>query len=131
PRAPLDSLPAGLTASKRLVRETKRRYQRGNKHMKTVMNITHSALTLFGFVCFALSPTARALSPAPDGGYPHGNTAEGTNALFSLTSGTSNTGIGLAALFSLTTGSQNTAVGANALKNNRASQNTAVGFQAL
>ena len=81
--------------------------------------------------CFAISPMAQAVSPAPDGGYGNGNTAEGTNALFSLTNGATNTGIGVNALFSLRTGSQNTAVGANALKNNTASQNTAVGFQAL
>jgi len=43
------------------------------------------------FACFALSPTAQAVSPAPDGGYPGGNTAEGQNALFSLTTGTYNT----------------------------------------
>jgi hypothetical protein len=35
--------------------------------------------------CFGLSPTAQAVSPAPDGGYPGGNTAEGQNALFSRT----------------------------------------------
>jgi len=52
----------------------------------------------------------------------NGNTAEGTNALFSLTNGGTNTGIGVNALFSVTTGSQNTAVGANALKDNGASQ---------
>jgi hypothetical protein len=39
--------------------------------------------------CFALSLTAQAQlpSPSPDGGYPNGNTAEGTRALFSLTTG--------------------------------------------
>ena len=48
------------------------------------------------FACFALSPTARALlpPPAPDGGYPNGNTAEGTEALYSLTTGVNNTAIG-------------------------------------
>src|SRR6476659_7620474 len=35
--------------------------------------------------CFALSPQARAVSPPPDGGYPNNNTAEGQDALFSLT----------------------------------------------
>ena len=39
------------------------------------------ALTL---AWFALSPTARAVTPPPDGGYPR-NTAEGEDALFSLT----------------------------------------------
>ena len=80
---------------------------------------------------FAIIPMAQAVTPAPDGGYSNGNTAEGTNALFSLTSGATNTGIGVNALFSLRTGSQNTAVGANALKSNTASGNTAVGFHAL
>ena len=32
------------------------------------------------FACFALSPMAQAVIPAPDGGYPGGNTAEGDNA---------------------------------------------------
>jgi hypothetical protein len=44
--------------------------------------------------CFALSPMAQAVSPAPDGGYPGGNTAEGQSALLSLTTGGSNTAIG-------------------------------------
>ena len=83
-------------------------------------------------VCFGFLPTMQAVSPAPDGGYPGGNTAEGgSGALFSLTTGTNNTAAGSSALFSLTTGSQNTAVGAQALKNNTASDNTAEGFQAL
>jgi hypothetical protein len=34
---------------------------------------------------------ALAVSPAPDGGYAGNNTAEGTSALFSLTSGADNT----------------------------------------
>ena len=32
-----------------------------------------------------------AVSPAPDGGYPNNNTAEGTDALFNLTTGVGNT----------------------------------------
>src|SRR5438094_7158866 len=66
--------------------------------------------------CFALSPTAQGqLSPAPDGGYPGRNTAEGDDALFSLTTGESNTAIGFVALFSNTTGIRNTATGDSAL----------------
>ena len=34
--------------------------------------------------CFALSPRAQAVTPAPDGGYPGFNTAEGFNALLAL-----------------------------------------------
>jgi hypothetical protein len=81
--------------------------------------------------CFALSPEAQAVVPAPDGGYPNGNTAEGTNALFNLTTGSFNTALGALALFSDTTGSNNTATGYLALKNNTASHNTANGYQAL
>ena len=39
--------------------------------------------------CFALSPERKRSVPAPDGGYPGGNTAEGQSALLSLTTGTS------------------------------------------
>jgi len=82
---------------------------------------------------FALSPTAQAqLSPAPDGGYPNDNTAEGTDALFSLTTGTDNTAIGFDALFSNTTGDSNTATGSIALTSNTTGvRNTANGFAAL
>src|SRR6266550_1410424 len=61
---------------------------------------------------FALSPTARAVLPPPDGGYPNQNTAEGDNALFSLTTGIGNTANGSQALYSNTTGDLNTATGA-------------------
>ena len=44
--------------------------------------------------CCALPPAARAVTPAPDRGYPDGNTAEGDDALFSLTAGAWNTAIG-------------------------------------
>jgi hypothetical protein len=48
---------------------------------------------------FALSPIALAVNPPPDGGYPNNNTAEGTNALFMLTTGSNNTAVGYNALF--------------------------------
>jgi hypothetical protein len=92
------------------------------------------AFLLFSLVsaCFALPPAAQAVIPAPDGGYPGANTAEGDAALFSLTTGTSNTAIGNNALFLDTTGSLNTATGANALVNNTTgSRNTGTGFNAL
>ncbi len=82
---------------------------------------------------FALSPTAQAqLSPPPDGGYAGDNTAEGTDALFSLTTGTENTAIGFDALYSNTTGDSNTATGSIALSTNTTGvRNTADGFAAL
>jgi endosialidase-like protein len=75
---------------------------------------------------------ARAVLPAPSGGYPGQNTAEGDNALFSLTTGVSNTAIGFEALFSNTYGLGNTAVGDSALANNTSgTDNTALGEEAL
>jgi Chaperone of endosialidase len=84
--------------------------------------------------CFALSPEARALLPAPtpDGAYPGWNTAEGSGALFKLTTGAFNTAIGGHALYGDTTDSNNTAVGAFALAaDNPGSANVAVGQGAL
>src|SRR5437016_3046282 len=82
--------------------------------------------------CFGLSPVAQAVLPAPDGGYPGSNTAEGEDALLSLTLGFSNTAIGYHALYSNTTGGNNTALGFDALLSNiTSSDNTAVGFDAL
>ena len=53
----------------------------------------------FVLAWFALSPIAQAVVPPPDGGYPGFNTAEGQNALFSLTTGVGNTAIGWRSLF--------------------------------
>jgi len=89
-------------------------------------------LFLVALTCFALSPAVRAVSPPPDGGYPGNNTAEGEDALFSLTSGADNTAIGFNALFSNTIGGANTASGHQALPNNTSgNDNTATGFNAL
>jgi hypothetical protein len=80
----------------------------------------------------ALSPTAQAVDPPPDGGYPGENTVEGDDALFSLTTGLQNTAIGFQALYSNTTGISNTATGDEALTDNTTGfENTATGYQAL
>ena len=90
--------------------------------------------------CFALVPTARAQlpSPAPDGGYPGNNTAEGDGALSSVQinaafgNGIDNTAIGFDALFSNTTGGSNTATGREALFSSTTGfNNTATGDFAL
>src|SRR5437764_7680671 len=75
-------------------------------------------LFLLASLFFALSPTARAVTPAPDGGYGNGNTAEGDDALFSNTTGVSNTATGVGTLQSNLTGSDNTANGNAALASN-------------
>jgi trimeric autotransporter adhesin len=85
-------------------------------------------VTVLSLACFEL---AQAVVPPPDGGYPGGNTAEGTNALLSLTTGQNNTAVGVNSLSSTTTGGWNTAIGAGALRFNTGVENTAVGFQAL
>jgi hypothetical protein len=81
--------------------------------------------------CFGHLPKAEAVVPAPDGGYPGGNTAEGQAALLSLTTGGFNTAVGWFSLESLTTGSYNTGVGAGTLVLNTGDSNTAVGTGAL
>src|SRR6266705_114406 len=77
---------------------------------------------------FALSQRAQAQT---EGDLGNNNTAEGTEALASLTTGTNNTALGTQALASTTTTSWNTATGAQALKNNPGHNNTADGFLAL
>ena len=75
-----------------------------------------------------LSARSYAVDPPPDGGYPNFNTAEGEDALFSLTTGTNNTAVGFHALFGNTTGDNNTAVGWIALRHNTEGlANTAIG----
>jgi hypothetical protein len=94
-----------------------------------LQNLIH---ILIGIVCIGLLPKAQAVVPAPDGGYPNGTTAEGSNALFSLTSGVWNTALGFEALNHDTIGKDNTATGLRALFNNTSgSNNSANGVYAL
>src|SRR4030095_11735001 len=60
-------------------------------------------LVTLALAWLALSPTAQAVDPPPDGGYPNGNTAEGDDALFSPTTGSDNSAMGFDALDSNTT----------------------------
>jgi hypothetical protein len=92
---------------------------------------TSLLLIVLGFVLLGLLPKAHAVSPAPDGGYPGANTAEGQNALLSLTTGGYNTAAGYLSLRNNTSGSFNTAVGAGTLLSNTGNQNTATGVGAL
>jgi hypothetical protein len=94
-------------------------------------NTILSILVAPALTCFALCPMAQAVVPAPDGGYPGGNTAEGEAALFSLTTGTYNTAAGLFSLLTNTEGNFNTAIGAGTLLANTSNENTATGAGAL
>jgi hypothetical protein len=107
-------------------------------------------LIIFALVCVALVQNAQAVVPAPDGGYPGANTAEGDNALLNVntaiginntavganalrddTTGYYNVAIGSGALANNTTGNFNMAIGTDALTNNNANFNVAVGFRVL
>src|SRR6476659_5303404 len=101
---------------------------------KAIMKIN---IVLSVLLIFTVSPMAKAVTPAPDGGYPGGNTAEGQQALLSLTTGTYNTAVGWFSLRSNTEGQFNTAIGAGALFANvgdqieHGTENTAIGAGAL
>jgi hypothetical protein len=90
-------------------------------------------LITFALVCFALLPEVQAVVPAPDGGYPGNNTAEGQNALLNLNvnNGTNNTAVGWWALRTNVEGDFNTAIGSAALATNTGDGNTAIGGAAL
>jgi uncharacterized coiled-coil protein SlyX len=102
------------------------------------MKVQNPIHILIGIVCIGFLPTAQAVVPPPDGGYPGGNTAEGESALLHLTTGTYNTALGFLALRRNTEGQFNTGVGAGTLLFNRGDQsaeegvqNTAIGAAAL
>ena len=86
---------------------------------------------VIAFGCLAFLSQMKAVTPAPDGCYPGFTTAEGCDALKTLTSGAGNTGVGWRSLFFNSTGSFNTGVGAGALILNNGDSNTAVGAAAL
>ena len=96
------------------------------------MKITTSlVLAVLYLVCVGPLAKVEAVSPPPDGDYPGGNTAEGRDALFSLTTGSYNTALGWNSLASDREGKFNAAVGAGTLVFNVADNNTATGAGAL
>lgn len=104
--------------------------------MKTVIKTSTRSISRLSFILLALASvglwsSAQAVVPAPDGGYPGQNTAEGQGALLNLAGGTYNTALGWASLGHNVAGSLNTAVGAATLLTNTADQNTATGAGAL
>src|SRR5215467_6437442 len=102
--------------------------------LKHSTNRLSGSLALFislALACFALAPQVRAVSPPPEGCYNNFTTAEGCDALNSVTTGSGNTALGWRSLFLDSTGSSNTGVGGGALALNNADSNTAVGAAAL
>ena len=85
-------------------------------------------------VCFALSPQTQAV-PQPEtpdpGAKPVSDTADGQNALKSITTGIHNSAFGFDALLSNSNANFNTAVGSATLLVNNATENTACGTGAL
>ena len=114
----------------RIQRKTTPRLQRRSTAGRTPRVLVAIALAL-GYFALSLAPNAFGVVPAPDGGYPGFNTAEGQNALLHLTTGTANTGVGWVSLENVTTGGFNTGVGAGTLVLNSGDQNTATGAAAL
>jgi hypothetical protein len=131
-RKPCSTISEAITSAN-FAGKSQRKNDERNKHMKTITNIIYPTFALFAFACFALSsaPNAFGVVPAPDGGYPGFNTAEGQNALLHLITGTANTAVGWVSLENVTTGSFNTGVGAGTLVLNSGDQNTATGAAAL
>jgi hypothetical protein len=103
-----------------------------SSRMYSANQIISGITPIVALAFLTLSSTARAVDPPPDGGYPNQNTAEGQDALFSLTSGSGNTALGFQALYSNTNAINNTAIGSTALFSNTTGfDNTAVGYGAL
>jgi hypothetical protein len=118
------------------LRIPKNRDAQENPHiMKTIIVRNQRAvlllLALCGFTLWQATPKALGVVPTPDGCYPNFTTAEGCDALNSLTTGSGNTGLGWRSLFSNADASFNTGVGGAALALNNGDSNTAVGAAAL
>ena len=89
------------------------------------------AVVVIALVCLGFAPTART-APRPDGDIGNANTAGGSGALASVTTGGNNTANGYRSLFLMTTGGYNTATGSQALVNTTTgNSNTATGGLAL
>jgi len=125
-----DLSPAALCASVgdecRFELDTKKKSPENLQLMKMMFPLILALLCLF-----VAGPRTEAVSPPPDGDYPGLNTAEGLDALLSLTSGEANTAVGWLSLQTVTTGELNTGVGAGTLVFNTGSENTAIGAAAL
>src|SRR5436190_2022806 len=83
--------------------------------MKTIIKTIHLAVVGISLACLTgFAPKTFGVMPPPDGGYHDKTTAEGQDALFSLTNGNANTASGVQALFNTTVGDDNIGFGINA-----------------
>jgi trimeric autotransporter adhesin len=105
--------------------------KQNHKYKRKINMKPYTHLVSILVICIGLLPDMKAVNPPPDGGYAGGNTAEGQNALLSLTDGTFNTAIGFFSLLSATDADFNTGVGVGTLLGNTADENTATGAGAL
>jgi trimeric autotransporter adhesin len=94
---------------------------------------TALSLIIFALGSFALCQQVQSATDTPDpgGSLPASNTADGQNALRSLTTGIYNSAFGFDSLLSLTDGKFCTGVGGATLLSNTGDENTAVGAGAL
>ena len=100
------------------------------KHPKeNAIKSTNIRIIAVALTCFGLASLAQAVVPAPDGGYPGFNTAEGQRALLNLTTGVANTAVGWSSLLSNTDGSFNTGIGTGTLLSNLGNQSTGEGVR--
>ena len=99
--------------------------------LKQTTSVILLTLAWFGFLPQMQAAPDALPPPPPDGCYSGFTTAEGCNALQSLTTGAGNTGLGWHSLSSNTGGNYNTGVGAGTLIINNGNSNTAVGAAAL
>src|SRR5882724_6405193 len=103
--------------------------------LKRSINRSSCALALLlvplALACFSLSPTARAVTPAPDQCPPNFNARTGCHSLYDLTTGVGNAALGWHALAENSDASFSTGIGAGALSTNSGDSNTAVGAAAL
>ena len=93
--------------------------------------ISTGSQTIAGAKTFNTDLTVNGITVGKGLGSVSTNTAVGSTALATISTGANNTAIGYSALNANSTGNQNTAVGNEALKVNTASSNTAVGMSVL
>src|SRR6266536_1806068 len=97
--------------------------------MKNRNTIFAAVLFTLTLLCASAAPKVFGVVPAPDGGYPRFNTAEGQKALLNLTTGVGNTAVGWSSLSSNTDGSFNTGIGTGTLLFNLGNQSTGEGVR--